>query len=181
MGTFSAVINAWRLQRASECPVPRGDKCWINGYMLERKEQSKEWLLVGSQPPKKFKSEHTGENVFATVFWDAKDVLLIKFQPRRVSQTSIHALDIMWKLRYMIQNKYNEKLSEKILFWPSGRKKNRKPNFWTPLPFWCNTGCSFDVQIVKIEWYIHWPRKTGEFEDGTCWTSRSLSRGTVIF
>ncbi len=32
----------------------------------------------------------------------------------------------------------------------------------------CGTGCSFDVKIVKLGWYILWPCKMGEFEDGIC-------------
>ncbi len=34
------------------------------------------------------------------------------------------------------------------------------------------TGRSFYVKIVKFGWYILWPCKIGEFEDGTCWTNR---------
>ncbi len=30
----------------------------------------------------------------------------------------------------------------------------------------------FYVKIVKLGWYILWPCKMGEFEDGTCWTNR---------
>ncbi len=34
------------------------------------------------------------------------------------------------------------------------------------------TGRSFDAKIVKLGWYIFWPCKMGEFEDGTCWANR---------
>ncbi len=36
----------------------------------------------------------------------------------------------------------------------------------------CSTGHSFDAKKVKLRWYILWPCKMGEFEDGTCWTNR---------
>ncbi len=36
----------------------------------------------------------------------------------------------------------------------------------------CGTGHSFDAKIVKLGWFILWPCKMGEFEDGTCWTNR---------
>ncbi len=36
----------------------------------------------------------------------------------------------------------------------------------------CGTGCSFDVKIVELGWYILWLCKMGEFRDGTCWTNR---------
>ncbi len=36
----------------------------------------------------------------------------------------------------------------------------------------CGTGRSFYAKIVKLGWYILWPCKMGEFEDGTCWTNR---------
>ncbi len=36
----------------------------------------------------------------------------------------------------------------------------------------CGTGRSFDVKIVKLGWYILWPCKMDEIEDGTCWNNR---------
>ncbi len=32
----------------------------------------------------------------------------------------------------------------------------------------CGAGRNFDAKIVKLKWYILWPCKMGEFEDGTC-------------
>ena len=81
------------------------DECWIHCFTPETKEQSKEWLEVGSRPPKKFKRERSGEKVFATVFWDTEGLLLLDFQPHGVTQNSGHALDILWKLCRAIQNK----------------------------------------------------------------------------
>ncbi len=34
------------------------------------------------------------------------------------------------------------------------------------------TECSFDAKIVKLGWYMLWPCRMGQFEDGTCWTNR---------
>ncbi len=36
----------------------------------------------------------------------------------------------------------------------------------------CGTERSFDAKIVKLGWYIFWPCKMDEFEDGTGWTNR---------
>ncbi len=36
----------------------------------------------------------------------------------------------------------------------------------------CSIGRSFDAKIVKLGWYILWPCKMGEFENGTFWTNR---------
>ncbi len=96
--------------------IVTGDECWIHAYTPETKKQSKEWLEKGSRPPKKFKRERATEKVFATVFWDVEGVLLVEFQPPKVSQTKEHALDILWKLRRAIQNKRRGKLSQKILY-----------------------------------------------------------------
>ncbi len=35
-----------------------------------------------------------------------------------------------------------------------------------------STGRSFDAKIVKLGWYILWPCKMGEFENGACRTNR---------
>ncbi len=39
----------------------------------------------------------------------------------------------------------------------------------------CGTGRSFDAKIVKIGWYILWPCKMGEFEDGTYWPNKAVT------
>ncbi len=36
----------------------------------------------------------------------------------------------------------------------------------------CGTGRSFDAKIVKLGWYILWPCKMGDFEDGICQANR---------
>ncbi len=96
--------------------IVTGDKCWIHAYTPKNKQQSKEWLPKGSQPPKKFKWERSTDKVFETIFWNTEGVLLIDFQPYRVLQNSGHALDILCKLCRAIQNKRCGKLSQRVLY-----------------------------------------------------------------
>ena len=62
------------------------DKCrwiWIHYYEPENKAQSRHWVGPGSPRPKKFKTQPSASKVIATVFWDAKGVIMLGFLPKR--------------------------------------------------------------------------------------------------
>ena len=50
------------------------DETWIHYYEPENEAQS----------PKKFKTQPSAGKVMATVFWDAKGVIMLDFYPREV-------------------------------------------------------------------------------------------------
>ena len=53
-------------------------------YEPENKAQSRQWVGPGSPRPKKFKTQPSAGKVMATVFWDAKGVIMLDFYPREV-------------------------------------------------------------------------------------------------
>ena len=60
------------------------DETWVHYYEPENKAQSRQWVGPGSPRPKKFKTQPSAGKVMATVFWDAKGVILLDFLPREV-------------------------------------------------------------------------------------------------
>ena len=53
------------------------DETWVHYYEPENKAQSRQWVERGSPRPKKFKTQPIAGNVMATVFWDAKGVIML--------------------------------------------------------------------------------------------------------
>ena len=60
------------------------DETWIHYYEPENKSQSRQWVGPGSPRPKKLKTQPSARKVMATVFWDAKSVIMLDFYPREV-------------------------------------------------------------------------------------------------
>ena len=52
------------------------DETWVDYYEPENKAQSRQWVGPGSLRPKKFKTQPSAGKVMATVFWDAKGVII---------------------------------------------------------------------------------------------------------
>ena len=52
--------------------------------MSQRIKLSYQWVRPGSPRPKKFKMQPSVDKVMATVFWDAKGVIMLTFYPREV-------------------------------------------------------------------------------------------------
>ena len=59
------------------------DETWVHYYEPENKAQSRQWVRPGSPKPKKFKTQLSAGKVMATVFWDAKGVIMLDFLPKR--------------------------------------------------------------------------------------------------
>lgn len=57
------------------------DETWVHYYTPETKQQSKQWKHADSPPPKKAKAVRSAGKVMASVFWDAKGILLIDYLP----------------------------------------------------------------------------------------------------
>ena len=60
------------------------DETWVHYYEPEDKAQSRQWIGPGSPRRKKFKTQSSAGKVMATVFWDAKGVIMLDFYPREV-------------------------------------------------------------------------------------------------
>jgi histone-lysine N-methyltransferase SETMAR len=59
------------------CPFITMDEIWIHHYILESKQQSKQWTEAGCSAPKKTRSVPSAGKVMASVFWDAESILFI--------------------------------------------------------------------------------------------------------
>ena len=53
------------------------DETWVHFYEPKNKAQSRQWVEPGSPTPKKFKTQQSAGKVMATVFWDAKDIIML--------------------------------------------------------------------------------------------------------
>ena len=65
------------------------DETWVHYYEPENKAQSSVGR-AGSPKPKKFKTQPSAGKVMATVFWDAKGVIMLDFLPERSTITGVY-------------------------------------------------------------------------------------------
>ena len=56
---------------------------------LRIKLKSRQWVEPGSLRLKKFNTQLSAGKVMATVFWDAKGILLLDFLPKRSTMTRV--------------------------------------------------------------------------------------------
>ncbi|GFR65262.1 histone-lysine N-methyltransferase SETMAR [Elysia marginata] len=59
-----------------------GDETWVHLNTLETKRDSMTWKHPSSPVTKKFKVQRSAAKVMATVFWDAKAVILLNILPQ---------------------------------------------------------------------------------------------------
>ena len=81
----SALLKCFRSKHDFLLRLVTVDETWIHYYEPENKAQSHQWVGAGSPRPKKFKTQPSAGKVMATVFWDAKGVIMLDFfYPREV-------------------------------------------------------------------------------------------------
>ena len=91
------------------------DETWVHYYEPENKAQSRHWVGPGSPRPKKFKTQSSAGKVMATVFWDAKGVIMLDFLPKRSTITGAYYANLLDQLRTAIREKRRGKLSKGVL------------------------------------------------------------------
>ena len=79
------------------------DETWVHYYEPENKAQSHQWVGPGSPRPKKFKTQPSAGKVMATVFWDAKGVIMLDFLPKRSKITGVYYANLLDQLRNAIR------------------------------------------------------------------------------
>ena len=90
------------------------DETWVHYYEPENKTQSRQWVGPGSLRPKKFKMQPSAGKV-ATVFWEAKGVIMLDFLPKRSTITGVYYANLLDQLRTAISEKCRGKLSKGVL------------------------------------------------------------------
>ena len=63
----------------------------------------------------KFKTQPSAGKVMATVFWDAKGVIMLDFLPKRCTITGVYYANLLGQLRTAIREKRRGKLSKGVL------------------------------------------------------------------
>ena len=81
----------------------------------QRIKLSRQWVGPGSPRPKQFKTQTSAGKVMATVFWDAKGVIMLDFLPNRSTITGVYYANLLDQLRTAICEKRQGKLSKGVL------------------------------------------------------------------
>ena len=71
------------------------DETWVHFYTPETKEQSKQWKHHDSPPPKKARSIKSAGKIMASIFWDAKGILLIDYLPSGSTITGVYYANLI--------------------------------------------------------------------------------------
>ena len=66
------------------------DETWVHNYEPENEAHSRQWVGPESPWPKKFKTKPSAGKVMASVFWDAKGVIMLEFLPKRSTITGVY-------------------------------------------------------------------------------------------
>ena len=80
--------------------------------MSQRIKLSRQWVGPGSPRPK---TQSSAGKVMATVFWDAKGVIMLDFVPKRSTITGVYYANLLDQLRSAIREKRRGKLSKGVL------------------------------------------------------------------
>ena len=111
----SALLKSFRSKDDFLLHLVTVDETWVHYYEPENKAQSCQWVGPGSTRPKKFKTQPSAGKVMATVFWNAKGVIMLDFLPKRSSVTGVYYANLLDQLRTAICEKHQGKLSKGVL------------------------------------------------------------------
>ena len=82
MATRASVCSALLKRFRSKDGLVIVEQTWFHYYEPENKSQRRQWVQPGSPRPKMFKTQPSAGKVMASVFWDAKGVIMLIFYPR---------------------------------------------------------------------------------------------------
>ena len=71
------------------------DETWVHYYEPENKAQSHQWVGPGSPRPKKFKMQPSAGKVVATVFWNARGVIMLDFLANKRTITGSYYANLL--------------------------------------------------------------------------------------
>ena len=112
---YSALLKRFRSKHDFILRLVTVDETWVHYYEPENKAQSRQWVGPGSPRSKKFKTQPSAGKVMATVFWDAKGVIMLDFLPKRSTITGVYYANLLDQLRTAIRENRRGKLSKGVL------------------------------------------------------------------
>ena len=77
----------------------------VHYYTPESKIQSKQWKHRSSPPPKKAMTVKSAGKVMASIFWDAKGILMIDYLPKSETINGEYYVKLLDKLDTIINEK----------------------------------------------------------------------------
>ena len=128
----SALLKRFRSKDDFLLHMVNVDETLVHYYEPENKTQSRQWVGPGSPRPKKFKTWLSAGKVMATVFWDAKGIIMLDFLPKRSTITGVYYANLLDQLRTAISEKRWGKLSKGVLL----QQDNASPHLQS-----CNGYC----------------------------------------
>ena len=111
----SALLKRFRSKDDFLLRLVTVDETWVHYYEPENKAQSRQLVGPGFPRPKKFKTQPSACKVMATVFWDAKGVIMLDFLPKKSTITGVHYANLLDQLRIAIREKRRGKLFKGVL------------------------------------------------------------------
>ena len=84
----SALLKCFRSKDDFLLRLVTVDETWVQ--MRLGIKLSRQWVGPGSPRPKKFKTQPSAGKVMATVFWDAKGIIMLDFLPKRSTITGVY-------------------------------------------------------------------------------------------
>ena len=91
------------------------DETWVHHFEPEYKQQSMQWKHPFSSTPRKARVVPSAGKVMASIFWDAKGVLLMDFLRKGETVTGMYYSSLLDKLRVAINEKRKGMLSKGVL------------------------------------------------------------------
>ena len=111
----SALLKRFRSKDDFLLRLVTVDETWVHYYEPENKAQSCQGVGPGSPRPNKFKTQLSAGKMMASVFWDAKSVIMLDILPKRSTITGVNLANLLDQLRTAIREKRRGKLSKGVL------------------------------------------------------------------
>lgn len=92
------------------------DETWIYHHDPKLKRERLQWTETGCSAPKQQKREQTVKKVMASVFWDAKGILLIDYLEKGKTINSEYYTTLLDQLDVMVREKRPSLRKKKIIF-----------------------------------------------------------------
>ena len=97
----SALLKCFRSKDDFLLRLVTVDETWVHYYEPENKAQSS----VGRAWVPEAKTQPSAGKVMATVFWDAKGVIMLDFLPKRSTKTGVYYANLLDQLKTAIREK----------------------------------------------------------------------------